>query len=148
MDRKIMPEIVKKQTISSLKQGNTAFEAATLMTTANIGAIIIVDDDGNLSGIVTERDMTRRVVGKGLDPKTTLIKDFMTKNPDTLAPDDSAGDALELMQSRHFRHLPVVEDGKCVGMVSIRDLYMAAKTSLEENIRETEAFVFGDRYGA
>ncbi len=148
MDRKIMPEIVKKQTISSLKPENTAFEAATLMTTANIGAIIINDDDGKLSGIVTERDMTRRVVGKGLDPKTTLIEDFMTKNPDTLSPDDSAGDALELMQSRHFRHLPVVEDGKCVGMVSIRDLYIAAKTSLEENIRETEAFVFGDRYGA
>jgi len=148
MDRKIIPEIVKKQTISSLKPESTAFEAATLMTTANIGAIIINDDDGNLSGIVTERDMTRRVVGKGLDPKTTLIEDFMTKNPDTLAPDDSAGDALELMQSRHFRHLPVVEDGKCVGMVSIRDLYIAAKTSLEENIRETEAFVFGDRYGA
>ncbi|MEE8351352.1 MAG: CBS domain-containing protein, partial [Rhodospirillales bacterium] len=62
MDRKIMPEIVKKQTISSLKLENTAFEAATLMTTANIGAIIINDDDGKLSGIVTERDMTRRVV--------------------------------------------------------------------------------------
>lgn len=148
MDRKIIPEIVKKQTIRSLKPENTAFEAATLMTTANIGAIIINDDDGNLSGIVTERDMTRRVVGKGLDPKSTLIEDFMTKKPDTLAPDDSAGDALELMQSRHFRHLPVVVDGKCVGMVSIRDLYIAAKTSLEENIRETEAFVFGDRYGA
>ena len=148
MDRKIVPEIVKKQTISSLKPENTTFEAATLMTSANIGAIVILDDDGNLSGIITERDMTRRLVGKGLDPKTTLIKDVMTKNPDTLSPDDSAGDALELMQSRHFRHLPVVEDGKCVGMVSIRDLYIAAKTSLEKNIRETEAFVFGDRYGA
>ncbi|MCH8237100.1 MAG: CBS domain-containing protein [Proteobacteria bacterium] len=72
----------------------------------------------------------------------------MTKNPDTLAPEDSAGDALELMQSRHYRHLPVVEDGICVGMVSVRDLYKAAKSALEENIRETEAFVFGDRYGA
>ena len=148
MDRKIVPEIVKKQTISSLKSENTAFEAATLMTSANIGAIVILDDDGNLSGIITERDLTRRLVGKGLDPKTTPIKDVMTENPDTLSPDDSAGDALELMQSRHFRHLPVVEDAKCVGMVSIRDLYIAAKTSLEENIRETEAFVFGDRYGA
>ena len=58
------------------------------------------------------------------------------------------GDALELMQARHYRHLPVVEGDACVGMVSIRDLYMAAKTTLEENIRETEAFVFGDRYGA
>ena len=148
MKRKIMPDIVKRQTISSLKLDNTAFEAATMMATANIGAIVIVDKKGNLSGIITERDLTRRVVGKGLDPKETKIADIMTKNPDTLAPEDSAGDALELMQSRHYRHLPVVEDGKCVGMVSVRDLYTAAKSALEENIRETEAFVFGDRYGA
>ena len=148
MERKIMPDIVKRQTISSLKPDNTAFEAATMMATANIGAIVVVDKKGLLSGIVTERDMTRRVVGKGLDPKKTKIADVMTSNPDTLAPDDSAGDALELMQSRQYRHLPVVDDGKCVGIVSLRDLFAAAKSSLEENIRETEAFVFGDRYGA
>ena len=103
---------------------------------------------GSPGRIITERDLTRRVVAKDLDPKKTPIIDIMTANPDTLSPDDSAGDALELMQSRHFRHLPVVEDGKCVGMVSIRDLYTAVKSALEENIRETEAFVFGDRYGA
>ena len=57
-------------------------------------------------------------------------------------------DALELMRERKFRHLPVAENGKVVGMVSIRDLYDAAKAELEENVRETEAFVFGDRYGA
>jgi CBS domain-containing protein len=72
----------------------------------------------------------------------------MTKNPMTVSPDDSAMDALELMRERKFRHLPVAKNGKVVGMVSIRDLYDAAKTALEENVRETEAFVFGDRYGA
>ena len=90
----------------------------------------------------------RRVVAKGLDPKETPIADVMTENPETLSPDDSAGDALEMMLSRHFRHLPVIDGEKCVGMVSIRDLYKAAKSSLEESIKETEAFVFGDRYGA
>ena len=148
MQRKIMPDIVKKQTVSALKADNTVHEAATMMAKVNVAAIIVEDDKGLLTGIVTERDLTRRVIAKGLDPNNTPITDIMTANPDTLSPDDSAGDALELMQSRHFRHLPVVEDGKCVGMVSIRDLYMAVKSSLEENIRETEAFVFGDRYGA
>lgn len=148
MERKIIPEIVNKQKISSLKADNSVFEAAAMMANANIGAVVVVDDDGKLIGIITERDMTLRVVSKASDPKETKIADVMTKNPDTLSPDDSAGDALELMQSRHYRHLPVTEDGKCVGMVSIRDLYIAAKSSLEENIRETEAFVFGDRYGA
>jgi len=148
MQRKIVPDIVKRQAIQSLKSDNTALDAANLMGSANIGAIVVVDDDGALTGIITERDMTRRVVAAGIDPAETPIADVMTANPDTLAPDDSAHDALELMQSRHYRHLPVVEDGKCVAMVSIRDLYMAVKSSLEENIRETEAFVFGDRYGA
>ncbi len=148
MQRKIMPDIVKRQTISSLKAENTVLEAATMMVKANIGAVVVVDAKEKLVGIVTERDMTRRVVAKGLDPKKATLGDIMTKNPDTLSPDDSAFDALELMQSRNYRHLPVVEGGKCVGMVSVRDLYAAAKESLEENIRETEAFVFGDRYGA
>lgn len=148
MQRKIIPDVVKRQTISSLKPDNTAFEAASMMTKANIGAVVILDPKGGLIGIVTERDMTRRVIAKGVDPKGTRLADIMTKNPDTLSPDDSANDALELMQARRYRHLPVVEDGKCVGMVSVRDLYAAAKQSLEESIRETEAFVFGDRYGA
>ena len=148
MKCKIIPDIVKKQTISSLKKDNTIFEAATMMTSANVAAIIILDDARKIVGIVTERDLTRRAIAKNLDPKKTLIKEIMTKNPDSLAPNDSASNALELMQSRHFRHLPVVDGGTCVAMVSIRDLYIAAKSSLEENIRETEAFVFGDRYGA
>ena len=148
MKCKIMPDIIKQQVISSLKPDNTVIEAATLMTSANIAAVIVLDEDGKLVGIITERDMTRRVIAKNLDPKETLISEIMTENPDTLAPDDFAGDALELMQTRHFRHLPVVEDGECVGMVSLRDLYSAAQTALEENIRETEAFVFGDQYGA
>jgi len=148
MQRKIMPDIIKHQVISSLKQDSSVFEAASLMTSANIAAIVIVDDNNKVSGIITERDLTRRVIAKGLDPKQTPIGAVMTKNPDTLSPDDSASDALELMQSRHFRHLPVVDGDTCVGMVSIRDLYIAAKSTLEESIRETEAFVFGDRYGA
>ena len=106
MQRKIIPDIVKRQTISSLKPDNNVFEAATLMASAHVGAIVILDDKGNLTGIITERDMTRRVVGKVLDPKETKIDDVMTKSPDTLAPDDSAGDALELMQSRQYRHSP------------------------------------------
>ncbi len=148
MQRKIIPKIVTRQKIRSLKAENSVSEAAAMMVNADIGAVVVVDDDGKLIGIITERDMTVRVVSKALDPKETKIADVMTRNPDTLSPDDSAGEALELMQSRHYRHLPVAEDGKCVGMVSIRDLYIAAKSSLEENIRETEAFVFGGRYGA
>ena len=148
MQRKIIPDIVTGQTINSAKVDTTVMDVAKQMAGAHIAAITVEDDDGMLIGIITERDITQRVVAKGLNAETTSVSDVMTKNPDTLSPNDSAGDALELMQSRNYRHLPVTENGKCIAMVSIRDLYKAAKEQLEENIRETEAFVFGDRYGA
>ena len=78
----------------------------------------------------------------------TLLSHLDCRAADTLDPSDSAGDALEMMRNRSFRHLPVSKDGKIMGMVSVRDLYSAVKADLEDNIRETEAFVFGDRYGA
>jgi CBS domain-containing protein len=148
MNRKIIPDIVAATNILTMTSDGTAEEAAKLMAGKNIAAMIVVDSDGLISGIVTERDLCQRVMAKRLDPAATSVGDIMTKNPDTLAPDDSAGDALELMQTRKYRHLPVVKDGKCQAVVSVRDLYSAVKEALEQEVRETEAFVFGDRYGA
>ena len=76
------------------------------------------------------------------------MSEITTENPDTLTPDDFAMEALDVMQSRHFRHLPVTDGSKVIGMVSIRDLFAAVKMSLEEDVQETEAFVFGKQYGA
>jgi len=148
MQRKIVPDIVKRSSIATMQGNETVLEAAKIMAKKNIAAMIIVDSDSNITGIVTERDMTQRVLAQGIDAAKTPVSEIMTDNPDTLSPDDSAGDALELMQSRNYRHLPVKDDGKCVAVVSIRDLYASVKEALEEDIRETEAFVFGDRYGA
>ncbi len=80
--------------------------------------------------------------------RTITVSEIMTENPDTLTPDDFAMEALDVMQSRHFRHLPVTDGSKVIGMVSIRDLFAAVKMSLEEDVQETEAFVFGKQYGA
>ena len=143
----IIPDIVRDQDICALTEECTAGESARKMLDLNIAAVVVTGEDGKLTGIVTERDLTRRVLAKGLDADKATIGDIMTRDPDTLNPGDSAVDALELMRTRHYRHLPVVEGGRVVGMVSIRDLYDAVKLKLEESIRETEAFVFGDRYG-
>ncbi len=148
MHRKIIPDIVNDQTICAMTTDGTARQAAERMVERNTAAVVILDANGKLLGIVTERDVTRRVVAVGLAGDKTKLGDIMTPNPDTLGPNDSALDALELMRLRNFRHLPVVDEGRVVGMVSIRDLYAAVKVELEESIRETEAFVFGDRYGA
>ncbi len=147
MHPRIIPGVVKNQTIKSLKARNTASEAARMMVDNHISAVVITDDNGNLKGIVTERDMVHRVIVSNTNATHLKLDDIMTKDPLTVSPDDSAKDALELMRERKFRHLPVTENGKVVGMVSIRDLYDAAKAELEESVRETEAFVFGNRYG-
>ncbi|MEZ7864893.1 MAG: CBS domain-containing protein [Rhodospirillales bacterium] len=148
MQRKIVPNVVARKQVATVVVEDTAFQAAKLMADKHIAALVVVDGESKIIGIVTERDMTQRIIAAGLDGKTTPVKHIMTENPDTLSPEDSAGDALELMQTRNYRHLPVTEDGKCIAVVSIRDLYVSVKEALEEDIRETEAFVFGDRYGA
>ena len=148
MHRKIVPDIVKRSMIETMDAESSILDAAKVMADKNIGAMIIVNKSSNIVGIVTERDLTQRVLAREIDPTTTPVNSIMTAKPDTLSPDDSASDALELMQARQYRHLPVEEGGKCIAVVSIRDLYAAAKEALEQNIRETEAFVFGDRYGA
>ncbi len=148
MHRFIIPDVIKEHSVMALKRADNAFIAATEMKKANIAAILVMDDDDKLEGIVTERDLTRRVIADGKTPQDTLLGDIMTPDPDTLDPSDSAGDALEMMRARSFRHLPVSKDGKVLGMVSVRDLYAAVKADLEDDIKETEAFVFGDRYSA
>lgn len=147
MKRKIIPDVVEARDLIGTAKDATVQSAAAAMAQADIAAIVVTDEDGKLIGILTERDMTRRLVAENKSPETTLVGDIMTANPDTLAPDDDAGDALELMLTRRYRHLPVTDDaGRCLAMVSIRDLFSTGKEMLEENIRETEAFAFGDRY--
>ncbi|MEO5337450.1 MAG: CBS domain-containing protein [Magnetospirillum sp. WYHS-4] len=148
MHSRIVPDIVDGQVIHSLPESATAFEAAQRMLEHNIAAVLVTGADGKLLGIVTERDMTRRVVAAGLDARATPLSKVMTRNPDTLAPADTARDALELMHVRGIRHLPVTQDdGHVVGMVSMRDLHAAVEHTLEDELHETEAFVFGERYG-
>lgn len=148
MHRRIVPDIVQPVDVASVTAEDTVLDAAKTMRDRKIAALIVVDANGDLTGIVTERDIVFRATAEGKDPSTAKISEIMTSNPDTLSPSDSASDALELMQTRNYRHLPVVEGSKCIAVVSVRDLFHSVKESLEESIRETEAFVFGDRYGA
>jgi CBS domain-containing protein len=108
-------------------------KAAKLMAARNVGAIMVVEDDC-LVGIFTERDVVFRVVARGLDARTTTLAQVMTRGPITVDPAKAFGYALVVMQENGFRHLPVVEDGKPVGMVSSRN---AMDPELEEFVSET-----------
>jgi CBS domain-containing protein len=108
--------------------GLTVGKAARLMAKKHVGAVLVVDD-GVLAGIFTERDVLFRVVAQRLDPEKTLVREVMTPDPLTVAPKDSFGHALVLMREGGFRHLPVVQDGVPVGIVSSRS---ALDPDLEE----------------
>lgn len=103
-------------------------EAAALMAKQNVGAVMVVEND-QLVGIFTERDAVFRVVAKGGDVNTTMLKDVMTVSPQTIDPDTAFGVALMMMYEKGFRHVPVVINGKPVGIVSARN---ALDPDLEE----------------
>jgi CBS domain-containing protein len=146
MKRRIVPDIVDQQELWTITPQTTVREAARLMTQRRIGAAMVLSE-GRLVGIFSERDLTHRVVAPGLDPDVTLVGQVMSSNPVTIGPRDSATEALELMRTHNFRHLPVVDGGRAVGMVSVRDLYDAVKEQLEEDLQERDAYIFGSGYG-
>jgi len=96
----------------------------------NIGAVLVMEEE-RLEGILTVADMTYRVIAEGRDPEKTLLREVMTARPDTIAPDSAAIDALRLMQDGDYRHLPVVEGGVVLGVVSRRDFHGTEKARLD-----------------
>ena len=146
MVRRIVPDVIGGQTLQSVSPDDTARFAARLMREKRIAAVLVMNGS-SLVGIITERDMTARVVAAGLDPETTRARDIMTANPDTLSPSDTASDAIRMMRERNYRHLPVVDGATVVGMVSVRDLYAVYNTELEQDLKDRNAFIFGESYG-
>ncbi len=146
MHRTIVPDIVRDQTLASLPPGATVHEAARIMSERHVGAVLIAVA-GRLQGIFTERDVLTRIVAPGLDPAETVLGSVMTPNPDTVGPGDTALEALQRMSERGYRHLPVVDDGRLIGIVSIRDLYAAVNSELAEDLQQRDAFIFDTGYG-
>jgi CBS domain-containing protein len=96
---------------------DTASQAATLMKQEDCGAIPVVADGGKLVGIVTDRDIVVRAVAAGKDPRSTAVSAVMSADPVTLSPDSDADEAEKLMAERQVRRLPVVENGRLVGII-------------------------------
>jgi CBS domain-containing protein len=107
-------------------------EAARLMAAKNVGAIMVIEDD-RLVGIFTERDVVFRVVARGLDAQATRLSEVMTRAPHTVDAERPLGYALRVMQEKGFRHLPVIQDGRAVGIISSRS---AMDPDLEEFVAE------------
>jgi CBS domain-containing protein len=146
MQRKLVPDVVRDQRIHAVTPDVTARSVARIMADNKVAAVVVVDD-GVLKGIITERDITARLVARERDPDATTAGDIMTPNPDTLGPDDSAEEALRMMREHNYRHLPVTDQGTVVGMISVRDLYAVVTDQLTRDVRNHEAFIYGEAYG-
>jgi CBS domain-containing protein len=147
MIRRIVPDVISDQVLHKVTPRDTVRHASRLMREKKIAAVLVMEDD-RLMGIVTERDMTVRVVAAGIDADGTPVREIMTANPDTLAPGDTASDAIRMMKMHNYRHLPVVEGGRVVGMVSVRDLYAVYNGELEQDLKDRNAYIYGESYGA
>ncbi len=113
--------IGENKAIYSVGPDTLVTECVRTMSTKKIGALIVMKSE-RLVGIFTERDALNKVLAVGLEPNKTKVSDVMTKDPYSVSPTTTVGDAMELVTRRHFRHLPVVKDGKVLAVVSSGDL--------------------------
>ena len=132
MTHRTIRMIIEQQHLITAPGSTTVIAAARLMKENQVGAVMVVDD-GKLAGVFTERDALFRVIAEGRDVQTAQLTDVMTRNPQTIHPDKPFPDALHVMYEGGFRHVPVVEDGRPVGMISARD---ALGPELEDFIYE------------
>jgi CBS domain-containing protein len=120
MAERTIREIIEGQDLLTAPSTMSVAEAARLMKQRNVGAMMVVDE-GKLVGMFTERDALFRVLAADLDGGSTPLAQVMTRNPRTITPERSFAHALGFMHEGRFRHLPVVEDGRPIGMISARD---------------------------
>lgn len=125
----------KGDRVFSLKPGATVLEAVELMCRMHIGAVLVCDDYGRPRGMFSERDLMTRVILRGLDPRATEVGEVMTRELACVDGDTSANAAMAIMTARRCRHLPVIDDGRVVGLVSIGDLVRSASRDHEYEIR-------------
>jgi CBS domain-containing protein len=123
----------------------TVLQALKLMAEEHIGAVLVTEE-GRIIGIYTERDYAQKGEVEGRRAEATPVKEVMTAGMYTVTMDTSVEQCMALMDARHIRHLPVVEDDQLVGMVSIRDVMTAALENRESEIKGLENYIIGSGF--
>jgi len=131
----------KGRHIISISPDASVFEAIKLMADKAIGSLLVLDDDDNLAGIVTERDYARKVIVKGRSSKDTQVSEIMTSKFMTASSDDTVDACMAVMTKHKIRHLPVVEDDRVIAMISIGDLVEAIIADQQEAIEQLEHYI-------
>jgi CBS domain-containing protein len=138
MANRKLGEIIRRRDPVRLPVTATVQKACRMMRDRRVGAVIVTETDGRLAGLFTGRDAVGRVVAEALDPGTTTLGAVMTVQPDTLQPHQQASDARRMMQDGGYRHLPIMDGEKILGIVSHGDF------AGRERVRFDEATGFWD----
>jgi len=136
---------LKGDAIWSVSPESTVIEALHLLAEKDVGALIVLDGD-QLAGILSERDVVRVIAKRDAFSPEQLVDAFMTKKVFTIGPNQSIEDCMALMTEKHIRHLPVVEEGLLMGVISIGDVVKAVITSQEFTIDQLRKFIDGGGY--
>ena len=132
----------KGREVISISPDASVFDAIKLMGDREIGSLVVMQGD-TLAGIVTERDYARKVILKGRASDSTPVAEIMTVHVLTTAPETTVDECMQLMTDRKCRHLPVVEGGKVVAMISIGDIVQAIIADQKEEIEQLEHYISG-----
>lgn len=132
MTNRAIGAICRNQRPLTLPEDVNVMEACAAMCERHVGAVLVTDRKGDLVGIFTARDAVYRVLSEGKDARITRLGDVMTRDPATMRPHQTAVDALRLMSDGGFRHVPVVDGPKIVGVVSAGDMHGLERARLDE----------------
>lgn len=141
---RIEPDVVKEPRVHVLPADATAKDAAELMAQTGAGAVVVLGPDGRFAGLITDQDLVREVMAKGLHADAVRLASLTTRRPECLQPSDFVLDVLDLMLVRNVRHLPVVVDEQVTAVVSIGDICAVVRQSLDAQLQACQAAVFGN----
>lgn len=133
-----------QQTVETVAPSTSVFDAVKLMAEKNIGALLVLEDQ-KIVGIITERDYARKIVLMGRASKETPVRDIMTFPVMYVRPDQTNEECMALMTDNRLRHLPVVDQGKLIGLISIGDLVKDIISEQKFIIEQLEHYIAGDR---
>jgi CBS domain-containing protein len=132
----------KGNKVYSISPNDTVYNGLELMVENNLGALLVVDN-GHFTGIFTERDYTRKVILRGKASKETLVKEIMSEHPATVTLDSTIEDCMKIMTTSAIRHLPVLENGELVGLISMGDLVRFIMDEQRIIIEDLEHYISG-----
>jgi len=138
----------KGSNVWTINQNETVYDGLVMMSKKDVGALLVVDAEGKLVGIFSERDYARKIILLGKTSKDTKIGDMMSTEISVVKPENTIQNCLALMTKKKVRHLPVIDQNKLVGIVSIGDAVNRVISDQEETIHNLEDYIYGRAYGA